>query len=158
MAVPITPDQFRKDFPVFQNRDKYDDSAVNFWLGLSYAHFFNQQRWGDTLNIGVEMFVAHQLVLEAMSLASVTVDGNPGEYTGAIAAESGDKVSVNYDTNGSLDEGAGHWNLTTYGKRYIRMARMIGAGGLQLGIGVSPLFNGPAWPGPLTSIVPNPDG
>lgn len=158
MADKITNVQFRKDFPEFAVPNKYNESALTFWLGLAYDHFFNAPRWGETLNIGVEMFVAHQLVLEADALAAVSVNGQPGQYVGAVSSESVDKVSVNYDTNTTVDEGAGHWNLTVYGKRYIRLARMIGAGGIQLGIGCAPPFNGPAWWGPPVPQLPTQDG
>jgi len=44
---------------------------------------------------------------------------------------------------------AGHWNLTVYGTRFIRFAKMFGAGPIQIGIGYNPSpFGGPAWPGP----------
>jgi hypothetical protein len=52
--------------------------------------------------------------------------------TGPVASKSIDKVSVSYDTAAAAMKDAGDFNLTTYGVRYLRIAKMMGAGGLQL--------------------------
>jgi hypothetical protein len=167
--VSITAADFRKNLPAFQDKDKFDDSAVNFWLDIGQGTnigamnpnsiaMINAQRWGNVADLGVQLFAAHNLILEAQSMAAVKVNGLPGEYVGSVQSESVDKVSVNYDTSTTVETDAGHWNLTIYGKRFIRFARMAGAGGIQLGIGMSPPFGGPAWPGPLVLMSPTPDG
>jgi hypothetical protein len=50
---------------------------------------------------------------------------------GMVARKTVDKVSVTYDTASAMEEDAGHWNLTVYGTRFIRLARMVGTGGMQ---------------------------
>lgn len=83
-------------------------------------------------------------------------DAIPGGSTGAISAKSVDKVSVNYDTAGSADPEASHWNLTVYGTRYVAFVRLFGAGGYQVGQGAGCAPGSIAWAGPWQSLFPNP--
>jgi hypothetical protein len=68
--------------------------------------------------------------------------------TGVINSKSVDKVSIGYDTAGGIEAGAGHWNLTIYGTRLIKLIKMVGAGPVQVGIGCTPMYSGSAWSGP----------
>ena len=122
---------FRTDFPDFADDAKYPDAQVNFYLGLGNK-LLNGTRWADVRDYGLELFVAHNLVLSAQDAESAASGDVPGTSTGAVASMAVDKVNISYDNTASLDEKAGHWNLTTYGKQFIRLARMVGAGGVQL--------------------------
>jgi hypothetical protein len=68
--------------------------------------------------------------------------------SGIVSSKSVDKVSVSYDTSGAMEAGAGHWNLTTYGTRYIRLVKLVGAGPLQIGGSSSTQYSAAAWAGP----------
>lgn len=150
MPLTVTVAQFRADLPVFASTTTYPDSGVTFWLTLADIMLngtTSGPRWGTLLTFGEELFTAHNLVLEAMNMKAVVTGGIPGINRGVISSEAVGEVSLSYDTNVGIVEGAGHWNLTNYGIRFIQLARMAGAGGVQVGIcsgvsGVSSLGGG----------------
>lgn len=144
----VTLIALRSDFPEFAGTASYPDTVVNFWFSVA-ARMLIASRWGNMLSVGIELYVAHNLVLEAQAAMTTAVGGIPGVSKGPVSGESIDKGSVSYDSVTASEGGAGNWNLTTYGSRFIRMAKMFGAGGLQAGIGFNPNpLSGGAWPGP----------
>ena len=147
--MAVTPTSFRADFPAFVDATNYPDSAITFWTTVA-LQFLNAERWDTAIDIGTELFVAHNLVLEFQANTAAGNGAAPGLSQGMISSKSVDKVSISYDTGSAAELDAGHWNLTIYGQRYVRMARMMGAGGIQLGIGYDPNFSAAsgAWPGP----------
>lgn len=146
--MPVTAASLRANFPAFADAAVYPDSAINYWLSLA-GKLLNVDRWGDLLDDGSQLFVAHNLVLEKQS-AEAARDGNdPGEQTGPTASKAVGPVNVSYDTQAAIELNAGHWNMTTYGTRFIRLARMVGAGPVQLGIGSAPAGSSGPWAGPF---------
>lgn len=129
--MAVTAAQFRTDFPEFASTTQYPDSAVNFWLVWAYK-LLNPCRWVDILDLGVELFVAHNLALERAAINQASSGGVPTGVTGNVSSKAVAQVSVSYDNSSSMELDAGHWNLTIWGKRFVRMARMAGAGGVQL--------------------------
>jgi hypothetical protein len=129
--MSLTPTQFRTDFPEFANTAIYPDSMVQAWLTVA-ASLVNATRWAELANIGMELVTAHHLVLGARDQNSAAVGGVPGLMTGPTSAKSVDKVSTSYDTGAASLDGAGFWSLSSYGIRYLTLARMFGAGGLQI--------------------------
>lgn len=121
----------RTDFPEFADTAAYPDSGVNFWLALG-VKLLNVDRWADLLDTGLELFAAHNLVLERQASKAAAFGGVPGVGSGPVSGKTVDKVTINYDTAAAMEPDAGHWNLTNYGSRFIRLARMAGAGGIQL--------------------------
>jgi hypothetical protein len=128
--MSLTPAQFRLDFPEFSNPIQFQDSLITFWINNA-ANLINTCRWDTLATLGTELLVAHNLVLSARDQASA-VAGVPGEMTGPVSAKAVDKVSVSFDTNAAALPNAGDYNLTVYGVRFLRLARMIGSGGTQL--------------------------
>ncbi|MGN5479517.1 DUF4054 domain-containing protein [Cupriavidus basilensis] len=122
--------QFRKDFPEFADTTRYPDSQVSFWLNVSVS-MVNPQRWGELTDLGIELCTAHNLVLGAKDVQAAAVGGILGQASGPLASKSVDKVSASYDTGAATIDDAGAWNLTGYGVRYLTLARLMGAGGLQ---------------------------
>lgn len=145
--MPITNIQFRADYPEFSDAVKYPESQITYYLTLAYQ-MLNPGRWMSQLDLGAELFVAHNIAIEARAQIEAANGGIPGTTTGPISGKSVDKVSVSFDVGAGIELDAGHWNLTVYGTRFIRLARQKGAGPLQVGIGTDPGLNGPAWPGP----------
>jgi len=145
--MTITVAQFRQDYPEFASTSQYTPSAVTYWLNLAYA-MLNTRRWGNQLDIAAELFVAHNLVLEARAQAESKNGGIPGQQVGPVNSKSVDKVSIGYDTGSGIETDAGHWNMSIYGTRFIRLAKMFGAGPLQIGIGATPTGTGLGWSGP----------
>ena len=157
-AIPVTVSQFRQNFQAFKNANCFPNQVVAFWLSVA-EKLINNARWGDLTDVGVQLFTAHQIALERQALDAANAGGVPGQATGLINSKSVDKVSVGFDTQGGAELDAGHWNLTTYGSRYIRLARMMGTGGLQIGVGCLPgdssLSSYNAWAGVWTPNFPN---
>jgi len=131
--MTVTAASFRVAFPEFTSITKYPDGQVDFWLALA-VELLNAARWGTVLDYGVQLFVAHNLVLGYMAERQ-GANGVPGAASGMLNSKSVDKVSAGYDTASVAETDAGHWNLTTYGQRYVRMMRMFGAGPIQIGAG-----------------------
>jgi len=123
--------QFRSDFPEFSNTTTYPDTSVSLWMTVATS-MVNACRWMELTDIGIELVTAHHLVLEKRDSDAVAAGGTPGEIKGPTTSKSVDKVSVGYDSNAVALSDAGFWNLTTYGVRFLTMARMMGAGGLQV--------------------------
>ena len=96
------------------------------------ASLVNATRWAELTNIGIELVTAHHLVLSARDQMAATVGGVPGVMTGPTSAKAIDKVSTSYDTGAATLENAGFWALSSYGIRFLTLARMMGAGGLQI--------------------------
>lgn len=127
----MTPDQFRADFPEFADKTKYPDSLLQMWLTVAVS-LVNPVRWMELTNLGMELVTAHHLVLAQRDQAAASVGGSPGEVKGPTTSKSVDKVAVSYDAGAAALDDAGFWNLTTYGIRFLTLARCMGAGGLQL--------------------------
>ena len=129
----MNPDatQFVTDFPEFNNATNYPVDSITFWLTVA-ALLVNAPLWGDLTNLGIELLAAHNLVMEAQSLRQNANGAVVGIMQGPIASKGIDGVNVSYAVEAVKGEGAELYNLTTYGLRYWQLARMIGAGGLQL--------------------------
>lgn len=156
--MTVTADSFRTALPEFTDANRYPDSGIDFWLGIATLQL-NAARWSTMLDHGTMMFVAHQLALEAKAQATAANGGIPGGDVGPVNNKSVDKVSVGYDSQAGIELEAGHWNLSVYGTRFIKLARMMGAGPLQVGVYAGELCDGGnfggAWSGPWSSQFPN---
>lgn len=150
LAPVVTVQQFRTDWPEFANATSFPDAAVNFWLTVAQL-LLPPQRWLGILTLGIELFIAHNMILESRALATVNVFGLPGISKGAINSETPGDITVSYDTATTLEEGAGHWNLTEYGTRLKRLFSLVGAGPVQVSPSGCPGPNsGTPWSGPPT--------
>lgn len=157
--MTVTAVSFRKDFPEFTD-PPYTALKIQFWANLA-GLLLRQERWGPSAatensppttiyDQGIELFVAHNLVLERARDRAADKGAIPGLSKGMISSEGVGPVSVSYDTGSAMEEGAGHWNLTTYGLQFIQISRYLGSAGYQGNIGCSPygpLGNSP-WLGP----------
>jgi hypothetical protein len=169
MATPaVTISQFLSDIPELDTSNVTDPalvqipkSAIQYWLNIALA-MVNVDRWGGPTSVtyimGVEMFTAHNVVLEALAQRDMDMAGIPGIAVGAVAGKSSGDVQISYDTASVLEMDGGHWNYSIFGKRFLHAARMFGAGGLQIGTpGCSPALNGPGWSGIWDFNFPNPN-
>ena len=123
--------QFRTEFPEFTDTTRYPDSSVTAWL-TGAVSLVNADRWGVLADLGQALVAAHHLVIGARDQQAAAVGGVPGTMTGPQSSKSVDKVSASYDTGAASLEGGGFWNLTSYGVRYLTLARTMGAGGFQI--------------------------
>lgn len=129
--MTVTATSFREAYPEFANTTTFPDSQVNYYITLGYK-LLRPCKWQDVLDDGIMLFVAHNLALEAQAQKQAAAGGIPTGQVGLTAAKAVDKVSVSYDNSAAMEEGAGHWNLTIYGKRFWWLLRMAGAGAVQL--------------------------
>lgn len=146
--MAVTSATFREAFPVFANPAIYPPATVEFWLGLG-AKLLNAERWGDLYDYGLQLFAAHNLSLDYANVQAGMGAGAPGQITGPVTSANVDKVGYSRDPGAAMDPKNGHWNLSTYGLRYIRLVNMVGAGPIQVGVpaGASNYGWSEAWPG-----------
>jgi len=157
MTTTVTVDTFRKSFPEFGNTTLFPDTAVTYWLEQAVI-MLNETRWQRMYDSGIQMFLAHNLVLEKQAWDAANVRGDPGINTGPVAAKGVGPATIAYSTMDACLPNADHWNLTIYGTRFLRMARYAGAGPLQIGIGCAPFGSGGAWAGPYPYPAPSGTG
>lgn len=122
---------FRTDFPEFADSVRFTDSTITFWSGLG-EQLISADRFGVMHTQAVELFAAHNIVLAAGNVAASSAGGLPGGSSGAVQSKAVGSVNVSYDTSGAMENNAGHWNQTTYGRQYIQLARLLGQGCYQL--------------------------
>lgn len=153
--MTVTVADFRAAFPAFANPVVYPPDQIQFWLDLG-TKLQDPNRWGELFDGGLQLFVAHNVALEQMGQQGGGNGGVPGQVNGPVTSATVDRVSYSRDPSAAMEEHAGHWNLTIYGMRYIRLARMIGAGPVQVGApggpGANEITNGQGltgWPGVL---------
>ena len=158
----LTATDLRKKFTEFVNPERFPDGLLDFWLEIADSNV-NAGRWGTLYDMGRMLYAAHNIVIERRAQDEAENGATPGmSAVGMVNNKSVDKVSIGYDTSSTALENAGDWNLTIYGMRFIKMARRMGAGGLQLGVpgpmelSLSALSSGNAWPGPWIFNSPNP--
>jgi len=128
-------DTFRSHFPEFgtpPGTGAYSDPRVSFWLDVG-GKLLNAGRWGDLLDHGLELFVAHHLSLEAGNFLAAAKGGAPGSTTGILTGKTVGPLSASYDAGVITLENAGHWNQTTYGIQFYQLMRMAGAGPVHVG-------------------------
>lgn len=130
MSVVIS--DFRNAFPEFQDIAKYPDSMITFWGDLATA-MVNPHRWGDQTTVGIFLYTAHEVTLASQNYQSGNVGGTPGGQSGPINSKTVGSVTAAYDTQQGAEKDAGYWNLTSFGKQFIRLARIFGSGAVQIG-------------------------
>ncbi len=129
--MTVTVDSFRVDFPEFADTTAYPNGGVQYWLTLA-GLLLNAQRFGTVLDTATELFVAHNLVLERQAQKAAAAGGAPGINTGPVSSKTVGPVTQAYDTQAGIEEDAGHWNLTTFGTRFMSLVKMFGAGPIQV--------------------------
>jgi hypothetical protein len=123
--------QFRQAFPEFEDTTTYPDALVQFWMTVAVS-LVNADRWGDLTDLGIALVTAHHLALAVKDQKMAAVGGVPGQVSGPQSSKAVDKVSASYDTAAVAIKDGGFWNATMYGVRYLSLAMMMGAGGMQL--------------------------
>ena len=152
--TPPTVSDFRSAYNAFADGVSYPDGTIQIWLNTASGSVNNPaaldpNRWGQFWVIGCMLFAAHFIALNKREDRAAEFEGVTGTATpGVVASKAIGGASVSYDVGSSIEDGGGHWNLTIYGRQYLRFARMAGMGGVQVSGGsyVGP-YNGPAWPG-----------
>ena len=121
---------FRSVFPEFSNTTTYTDAAITFWLNTGLANL-NACVWKTQQDEGLLYYIAHNLVIAQRRAATAAVGGVPGTTQGPIASKGVDKVNIGYTTEAVTLENGGMYNQTDYGIQFLKLARMVGAQGVQ---------------------------
>lgn len=137
--------QFRTNFPEFTDTGRYPDALITFWSTIAESQV-NVCVWKLAAPFGVQLYTAHEITLAAQNQSVAANGGVPGAASGPTQSKAVGGVNVSYDTQQAAEKDAGWWNLTSYGKQFIRLSRMYGAGGIQLG--VNPWYARGGWPCP----------
>lgn len=123
--------QFRLDFPEFTDTIRYPNAQITLWSAVA-AKQVRSTVWGDLFNTGVQLYTAHCIALASQNVKAGTVGGMPGTGGGVPNTKTVGSVTVGYDSVSTAEKDAGWWNLTNYGKQFIHLARIFGAGCVQL--------------------------
>lgn len=122
---------FRTNFPEFADTSVYPNAQITFWATLA-EKMLPQQLWGDVWTNGVQLYVAHEVVLAAQNVKTAQVGGAPGQSGGIANNKTVGSVTVGYDSTTQSEKDAGWWNRTTYGQQLYRLIKIFGAGCVQL--------------------------
>ncbi len=122
----FTVENFRVQFPAFSDPNQYPDEQVNFWIdqALNFGPL-NFLRSGQFYDRGLRFWVAHNLILER-SAGNAALGGGVAIGSGVPSSKSVNGVSVSYDVEFGSENGAGQYNLTTYGQRFYQILMMAG--------------------------------
>lgn len=123
--------KFRTEFPEFSDTTLYPTSQITFWAGVAEKMVL-QSIWNSMWETGVKLYVAHEITLARQNTKAAATGGTPGSSGGIANTKTVGSVTVGYDATTTTEKDAGWWNLTTYGKQFIRLARIFGAGAYQL--------------------------
>jgi hypothetical protein len=152
--MTVTPASLRALYPEFTD-PPYADATINAWLVFA-VQFVDPGRWGNLADLGVTLWTCHNIALLPLNTKDTAFGKTPGQRVGVLTSKSIDGVSVSYDVSKTLEDNAGFFNLTTYGMQFIRFARMMGAGPVQIGTDQDlPSTGGSvsmAWPGPYVNF------
>ena len=129
---PVTLASFRADYPEFADTTAFPDTRVQKYITLAQLRL-PPDRWGALLNLGVELYTAHNLALAKMRAAAMLGGGAPGATQGVVTSKSVGGVSKSADVGIVTSAGAGTYNLTSYGSEYWQLVLQVGIGGIQVG-------------------------
>lgn len=130
----VTPVVFLTNFPEFGNATNYPIAQIQLWLSTAYKRLPSDV-WDDLLDLGAQLYAAHNLVLGRQAARAAGVGIEPGINSGPLNNKSVDKTSAGYDSGAAAIEGAGNYNVTTYGTRFYELVKIMGAGAIQVGTG-----------------------
>jgi len=125
---------FRNHFKEFAHSspEKFEDEDINFWYDIGDRLVTNTRITDATIrNHLLELFVAHNVLVyynNRLSMESGDMSGGGSENIPISGNNAGD-VSISYDLGSFMEEHAGEYNTTIYGRKFIRLIRMFGIGG-----------------------------
>jgi hypothetical protein len=140
VSLTLNIPAFRTAFPEFKDTAMYPTEMITFWATLAETQV-NPCVWKTMWATGVQLYTAHEITLAAQNAKQASSGGMPGTSGGVANQKTVGSVSVGYDSNVTSEKDAGYWNLTNYGKQFIHLARIYGAGAIQL-VGSRPIWGG----------------
>ena len=131
--MALTVSDFRTIFPEFADADAYPDARITFALTEAGLRLLPGV-WGDLLDSGLAYYTAHRL-----ALASPLTKGSGDQPAtaavlqapGLVTSKAVGPVSKSMDVSVGAVDGAGEFNLTTYGRQFASMADTVAVGAMQ---------------------------
>ena len=124
--------QFRLDFPEFDADPPYTDSMITYWSTLA-EKLHAEPRFTVVYNNIIELYTAHCITIQAQEIATANAGGAPTGLSGVVSSKEVGDAQIQYDTTSAIEQDAGWFNLTVYGRQYLRLAKMYGKGGMMIG-------------------------
>jgi hypothetical protein len=122
----MTPQIFKIRYPQFED---ISDGRIQYFINESNP-WFNKDIWADFYEQGVGLWVAHQLAVGQLQLEQF--GGGTGFITTGGSISVG-PVSISDGSSSSIDRQIDNQFLSTaYGSEYMRLARMLGMGGVAI--------------------------
>jgi hypothetical protein len=123
--------QFRVDLPAFSDASTYPNDSIQFWIDIVIAdNLFPYERWGPQQLLAQELYVAHEITLEAYSNFT-SARGGATIGVGVPGSKSVGGVSISYDNSMGTYPDMGYYAYTLYGRRLYTMMMSAGAGPVQ---------------------------
>jgi hypothetical protein len=122
---------FRTQFPEFRDTVTYPDQTIDLWATLAQQQV-RECVWKKSWLLGVSLYVAHELTMAGQNAKAAAAGGTPGTSGGVANTKTVGTVTVGYDSTVTSEEKGGWWNLSNYGKQFLRLARIFGAAAIQL--------------------------
>jgi hypothetical protein len=148
--MSVTVASFRAAFIAFSDATKFPDPAIQMWLDAAVL-MVNASRWATLTDLGVQLYAAHNIVLESQADRAASKGRVPGLQAGILTSKGVGGVSAGYDVSSVTEDKAGHWNLTTYGTRFYRLSKLMGAGPMYVGAPSISDNTAMIWSGPFGS-------
>lgn len=119
--------EFREAFPEFKDVGVYPDSAILFWNAIAEG-VVSESKFGSLYKKVLYLVTAHYLGLASRGGAASGASAG-GQV---IASKKVGDVAISYDNSSSAVADAGQWNDSVYGKQFLSLQRIFGAGCKQL--------------------------
>ena len=116
------------------------------WINVG-VQMVNAAKWSDLTDTGVTLYACHRIALAAAASKAAAAGRAPGQFSGILTSKGADGISAGFDASSVTYEGAGHYNLTTYGLQFREMANLFGMGPVQIGVDDGGSGSSIAWPG-----------
>lgn len=143
--VEVTVSGFRETFPEFVNDVTYPAYMIQPLLNLN-KQMVNEARFGEMSAYMIYLRTAHLLVIGKQNAQAAARGGVPGMSVGPMSSKAAEGMSASYEVSAIMEDGAGWWNTTSYGRMWWYYKNLFGAGPVQVG-GPGPAVL-TAWPGP----------
>jgi hypothetical protein len=126
----IAPSDFIAAFPQFTASPT---PQIQFWITQGYSQL-DAYPLDKQLDYAVQLFTAHNLVLQQRALAEGQAGGQPGTGVGMTASKSVGGAAISYDNEAttSSTKDAGIYNATVYGQMLWPLLRGSIAGPLYV--------------------------
>ncbi len=131
--MALTVSAFREIFPEFADEARYPAARIAFAISEASLRLLPNV-WGELLDTGMAYFVAHRLALASPLVAgqgSAPATAQIVPASGLVTGKSVGGVSKSMDVSVGQTEGAGEFNLTSYGQTFASMAATVAVGAMQ---------------------------